>query len=63
MAVSETLKIFDATMPLEQGADTHKKTYLWLQSMYACQRGVHSALHLPIDTPQSKELVSKLRYV
>lgn len=65
MAVGETLKILDTTMPLhvKPVPDAKKRAYEWLQSVYACQRGVQSALNLPNDTPQSKELVSVLRYV
>ena len=60
-AVGETLEIIDATLPLKL-ANTQKSAYAWLQSVYSCQRAVNSALHLPVGTSQSKELVSKLRY-
>ena len=62
IAVGETLEILDTTIPLKQGVEAQKSTYVWLQSVYACQRAVNSALHLPVNTPQSKELILKLRY-
>ena len=57
MAVSEILKILDHTLPLKPSADgSLEKIHRWLQSVYACQRAVNSALDLPVNETQADKL-------